>query len=93
MFAIKNGIFRFLYTRKESAELLGGMSVSKLGDLIRKGEIEVRRIDGMVLIHRDELQRFAHGEARKANISNPAASNGATDNQEPKSGTGTKEAE
>ncbi len=90
---IKKFPFRLLYNRNESAELLGGMSLSKLGDLIRKGKIAVRRIDGMVLIHVTELDRFARGQERNPTPSNPAASNGATDNQEPKSGTGTKEAE
>lgn len=49
---------RILNPKKEAARLLG-ISVRKLDYLIADGRLRASRIDGRVLLHRDELERFA----------------------------------
>jgi excisionase family DNA binding protein len=54
-----------LYSRKEASRLLG-ISLHKLDELIRRKEIDVRRIDDRIKFHHSELDRFARGATRKA---------------------------
>jgi excisionase family DNA binding protein len=57
-----------LLSRREAAELLG-ISWRMLDELVRRGEIRIRRVGGpirgRVLFSRTELQRFAEGETTK----------------------------
>lgn len=49
---------RLLYSKRDSARMLS-ISVRKVDYLIADGRLKASRIDGRVLIHRDELARFA----------------------------------
>jgi len=55
---------KLLLSRYEAAQLLG-ISWRMLDDLVRRGEIRIRRVGGplrgRVLFSRNELQRFAEG--------------------------------
>jgi len=52
---------KILLTRHEAAQLLG-ISWRMLDELVRRGEIRIRRaIRGRVLFSRSELLRFAEG--------------------------------
>jgi excisionase family DNA binding protein len=56
---------KILFSRHEAAQLLG-ISWRMLDELVRRGEIQVRRVGGpirgRVLFTRAELQRFAEGK-------------------------------
>lgn len=51
---------RILYDRKGAAKMLS-LSVRAVDYLIQQQRIATRRIGGRVLIHYDELRRFARG--------------------------------
>jgi len=55
---------KILYPRPESASLLS-ISLRSLDDLIARKELPVCRIGGRILIHRDELERFARRDHAK----------------------------
>ena len=56
---------KVLYSRNEAARLLG-ISTAMLDNLVRAGEIRIRRVGGpvrgRVLFSRTELLRFAEGD-------------------------------
>ena len=58
---------KILLSRHEAAQLLG-ISWRTLDELVRRGEIRIRRVGGptrgRVLFSRAELQRFAEGDSR-----------------------------
>lgn len=70
---------RLLYSRKEAARLLG-ISLHKLDELIRRKEIDVRRIDDRIKVHHSELDRFARGETRKPAAGDPTTTANTTNN-------------
>jgi len=53
-------IEKFLYTRQEAAHALG-LSLRSIAYLIQQHRLATRRIGGRVLIHKDEIRRFARG--------------------------------
>jgi excisionase family DNA binding protein len=59
---------KILLSRHEAAQLLG-ISSRMLDEIVRRGEIRIRRIGspirGRVLFSRAELQRFAESETSK----------------------------
>jgi len=59
---------KILLSRQEAAQLLG-ISWRMLDNLVRAGEIRIRRVGGpirgRVLFSRSELQRFAEGQTSK----------------------------
>jgi excisionase family DNA binding protein len=59
---------KILLNRHEAAQLLG-ISWRMLDNLVRRGEIRIRRVGGpirgRVLFSRQELQRFAEGQTSK----------------------------
>jgi excisionase family DNA binding protein len=46
--------------RIDEAVAATGIGRTKLYEIIRAGKLETRRADGMILILRDELQRYLH---------------------------------
>lgn len=64
---IVKGTNTLLYDRKETARLLG-IGLHKLDELIRRGEIDVRRIDHRIKIHHTEVDRFAQGPKHKPGV-------------------------
>lgn len=52
-------IERLLYTREEAAQLLGGIHVRTLYELIHTGQIKVKRIGRRVFIPKQEIERFS----------------------------------
>lgn len=56
--------YKILLSRQEAAQLLG-ISWRMLDELVKRGEIRIRRVGGpirgRVLFSRGELQRFAEG--------------------------------
>lgn len=63
---------RLLYDRKGAAKMLS-ISVRALDYLIQQQRIATRRIGGRVLVHYDELRRFARGNHTEPITMNPAA--------------------
>jgi excisionase family DNA binding protein len=57
---LKDCIEKFLYTRNEAAHALG-LSLRSVAYLIQQQRLATRRIGSRVLIHKDELRRFARG--------------------------------
>jgi excisionase family DNA binding protein len=57
---LKDCIEKFLYTRNEAAHALG-LSLRSIAYLIQQQRLATRRIGARVLIHKDELRRFARG--------------------------------
>tara|TARA_Y100001938_G_scaffold70826_1_gene98175 strand:+ start:1132 stop:1362 length:231 start_codon:yes stop_codon:yes gene_type:complete len=49
---------KILLTKEEASEMLS-MSVSKINRLMKREAIPVKRIDGLVRFHRDELNAWA----------------------------------
>jgi|SRR5215467_3066472 len=56
--AASSGDGRLAVTKKEAAQLLGGVSISTIDRLRRRGVLEWRKTNHLVLITRESIDRF-----------------------------------
>jgi predicted site-specific integrase-resolvase len=55
---------QLLYSRRDAAKILGGVSDTTIDSYIRSGHLKATRVVGRVFIHRDELARIAKQGAK-----------------------------
>ena len=50
---------QLLYSRRDAARILGGVSDTTIDNYIKSGHLKATRVVGRVFIHQDELARIA----------------------------------